>query len=564
MKEIKQTCYKGTRILVGNEKRYLINEMANYMIGKGFEEIIIPIIQFQETFKGKVGEENNNLMFNFIDRGNRNVCLAPEYCQVEDTLISTTDGILKLSELGDTKGSDIQDIEIKVYTDKKNNIESATKFFCQGKRKTKKIKLNSGIELECTENHKYRVLDDDKYIWKRSVDLKIGDKLPYSIGEYNGGKYQELKHNYKKSTKNTSKQIIYLPNILNEELAWFLGLYYADGCNLNRGFHIYGNKKIKRGFSKLKNILDKLSISHKYYENKNDNRCYISINCVELISFLKENNLLKGKSFNIVFPLLIRKSPKSVISSFIDGYLCGDGYTYPQGEGCSSVSKEFINQLTIIRRAIGVDGKYNKDLENENTFGKRPKYKYHSRKGRLTTKNSRNKLFKILDKLGYDNLLYDEILCIEDSENFVYEIFVPKENTYISNTYISHNTAVVQKLANTDFKLQKDVKLFYVQECFRGEKPQAGRYRQFTQFGVEILNPTKDYIYDLGCIAYQLICFARHDIKVNNDVTRGLDYYKDGKGFEVTCEALGSSKQICGGGSYEGGCGFAIGIDRLL
>ncbi len=125
-------------------------------------------------------------------------------------------------------------------------------------------------------------------------------------------------------------------------------------------------------------------------------------------------------------------------------------------------------------------------------------------------------------------------------------------------------TSVVQKLAGETFKYQKDVKLFYVQECFRGEKPQAGRYRQFTQFGVEILNPTQDYGYELECLAYQLICHVRSDIKVNTNVTRGLDYYKLGKGFEITCDALGSSKQICGGGEYEGGIGFAIGIDRLL
>ncbi len=52
--------------------------------------------------------------------------------------------------------------------------------------------------------------------------------------------------------------------------------------------------------------------------------------------------------------------------------------------------------------------------------------------------------------------------------------------------------------------------------------------------------------------------------KVNRDVKRGLDYYKDGKGFEITCEKLGSSKQIVGGGEYDGGVGFAVGIDRIL
>lgn len=129
-------------------------------------------------------------------------------------------------------------------------------------------------------------------------------------------------------------------------------------------------------------------------------------------------------------------------------------------------------------------------------------------------------------------------------------------------------TAVIQQLVKTTFKNEKDVKVFYVAECFRGEKPQAGRFRQFTQLGIEILNPTTDYI---GCgfylpnLANELLNLTENkEFKTSLNVTRGLDYYKEGKGFEITCDELGSSKQVCGGGGYDGGVGFAIGIDRLI
>jgi histidyl-tRNA synthetase len=127
-------------------------------------------------------------------------------------------------------------------------------------------------------------------------------------------------------------------------------------------------------------------------------------------------------------------------------------------------------------------------------------------------------------------------------------------------------TAVIQKLAQTTFKNQKDVKLFYVQECFRGEKPQSGRYRQFTQLGVEIINPSQDYQTYLSEIALTLcvISNTKREYFISYDVTRGLDYYKNGKGFEISCPTLGSSNQVCGGGEYDNGVGFAIGIDRLI
>lgn len=133
-------------------------------------------------------------------------------------------------------------------------------------------------------------------------------------------------------------------------------------------------------------------------------------------------------------------------------------------------------------------------------------------------------------------------------------------------------TAVIQLLAKDNLKYEKDLKLFYIQECFRGEKPQAGRYRQFTQLGVEIINPTKDYKIELVELASELI-LAHNTLMDNFDISRfdvslitqrGLDYYKEGQGFEISCPELGAQKQVCGGGEYDGGIGFAIGVDRIL
>ncbi|TXH40592.1 MAG: hypothetical protein E6Q97_39310 [Desulfurellales bacterium] len=125
-------------------------------------------------------------------------------------------------------------------------------------------------------------------------------------------------------------------------------------------------------------------------------------------------------------------------------------------------------------------------------------------------------------------------------------------------------TSVVQQLAKTDFKDKRDVGLFYVAECFRGERSQRGRWRQFTQLGVEVLNPTAVVgVTEIQTLAMTLISEIAgiSDVTLTTDVTRGLDYYRDGKGFEIVSKC---GLQLCGGGEYEGGIGFAIGIDRLM
>lgn len=180
-----------------------------------------------------------------------------------------------------------------------------------------------------------------------------------------------------------------------------------------------------------------------------------------------------------------------------------------------------------------------------------------------------NQMIEIMESYGYQEIM---IPVIQLTETFASK--VGEENNNMMYTFTDRGnrdiclapeyTAVVQQLANETFKMTKNVKLFYIGECFRGEKPQASRWRQFTQFGVEVINPTEDYTNELLEIATKLIELVTDNYEVNLDATRGLDYYTGGKGFEISCPELGSAKQICGGGEYDGGIGLAIGLDRLL
>jgi histidyl-tRNA synthetase len=123
-------------------------------------------------------------------------------------------------------------------------------------------------------------------------------------------------------------------------------------------------------------------------------------------------------------------------------------------------------------------------------------------------------------------------------------------------------TATCQLLARKTFRGQQK-KLWYVERCWRYEQPQAGRYREFTQFGVEILNPCKDYRDDVVNMATEMVSSFTSDYTVNVSASRGLAYYV-GEGFEISCPNLGAQKQVCGGGTYAEGIGFALGIDRMM
>ncbi len=133
-------------------------------------------------------------------------------------------------------------------------------------------------------------------------------------------------------------------------------------------------------------------------------------------------------------------------------------------------------------------------------------------------------------------------------------------------TLIPEATALIQREYRDRWSKckPKPIRVFYVQRCYRYERPQAGRYREFTQFGVEMLGP-KPEAYEDECKALlrEVLDTVGATYEFDDAVVRGLSYYSR-DGFEARIPTLGAQQQVAGGGSYAEGCGWAIGVDRLI
>jgi histidyl-tRNA synthetase len=180
-----------------------------------------------------------------------------------------------------------------------------------------------------------------------------------------------------------------------------------------------------------------------------------------------------------------------------------------------------------------------------------------------------NKMIEIVEKNLFSEIILPSIEPIE--------IYVDKAGKEILNQMYTfpdkkgrelclrpEATATIQLIADqflTNKKIEK--RFWYFEKCWRYERPQLGRYREFWQFGVEIINPQQNRKNELLELAKNLIEVKTKDYEVLESVKRGLDYYVE-NGFEILCSQLGAQKQICGGGAYKQGIGFAIGFDRLM
>jgi histidyl-tRNA synthetase len=131
-------------------------------------------------------------------------------------------------------------------------------------------------------------------------------------------------------------------------------------------------------------------------------------------------------------------------------------------------------------------------------------------------------------------------------------------------------TGMIQELWNDGWSksMPKPTKLFYVGRCYRYDRPQKGRYREFTQFGIEILGgkapeDREEALLLLNRCLASILGGKGVEYAVVDEVKRGIHYYVE-DGFEAECPILGAQKQIAGGGRYAEGIGWAVGVDRLL
>jgi histidyl-tRNA synthetase len=184
-------------------------------------------------------------------------------------------------------------------------------------------------------------------------------------------------------------------------------------------------------------------------------------------------------------------------------------------------------------------------------------------------RNLLNRLIALAEEAGFEEIVLPSIepasiYADKAGEEILNQMYVFPDKKRRSLCLRPEATATIQMVADKHFRRRKNVRLWYFERCWRYEKPQEGRYREFFQFGLEILNPSSDAAREeLIDLAEQMVALKTSDYVLAKSVKRGLDYYT-ADGFEIAVPTLGAQKQVVGGGGYKQGIGFAVGFDRLM
>lgn len=402
-----------------------------------------------------------SLLFNHADvynkikefglRNGTVLSVAPTGCQKKETIVATEDGLLRLDELVDVNGDKWQERgDITAIQERGTN--KILKGYINGYAQTKKIKLYSGIELESTFNHQYRVIRNGTYLWCRADELVVGDIIPSRINYYNKDDYCGI--TYPKITKyHKNSKDVRFPDVLDEKFAFILGCYFANGSTKKNRRGNYSiirfamNAKKENDINKLMDYCyEVFGVRPRISIPKNRATCAdVYIASVKLCSLFSVNGLIKGKAYNLHIPKLIRQSPRSVIEAFIDGYYMCDGSSYKNTKYIDTVSYTMAQELAVVFRALGTDIKIYIDNKRTGSLGSRALYRVYFG-GRMSIDNKytanrqrRDTLTQVKEMLG-DDFIFDEVIAIEDSTNMTYDIEVENDHYYLANGVVSHNT----------------------------------------------------------------------------------------------------------------------------
>lgn len=175
-------------------------------------------------------------------------------------------------------------------------------------------------------------------------------------------------------------------------------------------------------------------------------------------------------------------------------------------------------------------------------------------------------LRSIVEGFGYRPIVLPNIDGPEPWDRPDHRMFGVTDSTgKACGVLVPERTDQVRRMAKAGI-LKPGDKVYYCERCYRHDQPQANRYREFTQFGVEWIGASEDESDFCGDQAGNVLCAMGVSISKWEpyfSVDRGSAYYT-GDTFEIHVPSLGASSQVVGGGRYPEGFGWALGVERLI
>lgn len=272
------------------------------------------------------------------------------HCQITSTYIITELGLQKLGEVVKAKKADRT---VGMHGDS----EKVSDFIEDGVRKINKVRLKNGVELGCTDVHKYFVWDSrsGKPEWVRSVDLSpsfhqflFPKGVWFPSGSLFDGTYKHVSKANKTEIRQPDSEV---------EFAEYLGMlvgngYYAKGTRVDLAFNTAQLDVMER----VQSLYSKLGITNVNVSRVGDKECFVlSISQVSgLLDLFKSAGLKLATKNEKRTPDGVLRSNKEVIAAYLRGLFDADGCAKKDRVCFSNCSEHVVRDAQQLLYILGI------------------------------------------------------------------------------------------------------------------------------------------------------------------------------------------------------------------
>ncbi len=318
-------------------------------------------------------------------------------CVDYNTIITTDSGLYRI---GDLKSDDMKygfnDHQLNIIN-KDGEVELSDSYYISEPSDVIEVFFKSGTSITITKNHPLMTNGG----WAIGENLKIGDLIHKRFNTQSFGKlieYPKFKL-YSKNAKSLNN------NISNLDLAYFYGLYIAEG---NRG----SRKNLKNPRISITNTDSEIIsfLTTKFGFRLVDDR-HLLLSCQELSEYMKYVGIDYSTAKFKKIPNKILSASQEEQVSFLQGLFDGDGSAHTVGGTITytSASKQLIYDVYTMLLNFGIKSKikYTESNSPKSSVVKHKDLKYVCYKLSIYGKNARKYFndigFRLTRKQGLQN-----------------------------------------------------------------------------------------------------------------------------------------------------------------